>query len=293
MKSLVTTRIGGIIVALALAMGLSACSAIKLGYNNLPDLAYWWLDGYVDFTDTQAPVARQELARLHAWHRQEELPRLSELLGRLEQLAGGEVSAQQACTVFAEIRTRIGGLAQQAEPGVTALSLTVTARQLRHLERKFRRNNENFTKQWITPTREEQQEKFFDQMVDRAEMIYGRLNEPQKAVLRQSIARSTYDAPRVLAERQRRQQDLLQILRRIPESSLPATEARALLHGWMERAQVSPDAAFRNWQDAVVQEGCRSFADLHQSTTPQQRQQAVRRLQAYQRDVRELAAQSR
>jgi hypothetical protein len=211
----------------------------------------------------------------------------------MEQLAAGAASAPQACDLFGEIRTRFGVLGEQAQPAVTALALTVTPKQLRHMERKFRRNNDKFAGEWITPSREDQQEKFLGQMVDRAEMIYGRLDEPQRTVLRQGISRSIYDAPRILAERQRRQQDLLQVLRRISEGALPPAEARALVHGWMERTQRSPDLAFRSWQDALVQEGCRSFADLHQSTTPQQRQQAVRRLQAYQRDVRELAAQAR
>ncbi|MDB5911511.1 MAG: hypothetical protein JWP22_186, partial [Ramlibacter sp.] len=233
MKSSVTTRLGGIIVALAAAVGLCACSAVKLGYNNLPELAYWWLDGYLDFTDTQAPVARQELARVHAWHRQQELPRLDELLSRMEQLVAGTVTAQQACELVTEVRTRMAAVADQAEPGIAALALTVTPQQLRHLERKFRRNNEKFTKEWIAPSREEQQDKFLQQMVERAEMIYGRLDEPQRAAMRQGIAGSIYDAPRVLAERQRRQQELLQLLHRISESALPAADARTLLHGWL------------------------------------------------------------
>lgn len=42
-----------------------------------------------------------------------------------------------------------------------------------------------------------------------------------------------------------------------------------------------------------MQEGCRSFEAVHQSTTPAQRDQAVRRLRTYQRDLRDLAAQGR
>jgi hypothetical protein len=67
-------RLARIIVLPALVAGLAACSAIKLGYNNLDEIAYWWLDSYVDFTDDQAPRAREDLARLHWWHRNEELP---------------------------------------------------------------------------------------------------------------------------------------------------------------------------------------------------------------------------
>ncbi len=40
---------GALLVGTFALAGLSACSAIKIGYNNLPELSYWWLDGYVDF----------------------------------------------------------------------------------------------------------------------------------------------------------------------------------------------------------------------------------------------------
>jgi len=83
-------RLGGIIVALALSLGLAGCSALKLGYATMPELLYWWLDGYADFNDDQEPLVRGELARLHEWHRREELPRIADALGRLEQLAPGD-----------------------------------------------------------------------------------------------------------------------------------------------------------------------------------------------------------
>jgi hypothetical protein len=293
MNTLLRARMPGIILALAIALALSGCSAIKLGYNNLPNLAYWWMDGYVDFSDEQAPLARQELARLHGWHRQQELPRLVELLARMEQMAGADVTPQQACGLFAELRVRLEATAEQAEPAAAALASSLSPSQLAHLERKFRRNNEKYGRDWIAPPRQEQQDKFLARMLERAEAIYGRLDEPQRAALRRGIAGSIYEAPRILAERQRRQQDLLQVLQRVAEPGLPPQDARALLHGWVQRVQQSPDAGYRAWHEALVQEGCRTFAAVHQSTTSQQREQAARRLLAYQRDLRELAAQQR
>ena len=38
---------------------LSGCSALRLGYNNGPQLAWWWLDNYVDFSSEQAPPAKR------------------------------------------------------------------------------------------------------------------------------------------------------------------------------------------------------------------------------------------
>ena len=286
---LIVSRTAGIILALGLAMGLAACSAIKLGYGTLPELAYWWLDGYVDFDDTQGPLARQELARLHGWHREQELPKLGELLGRVEQMAPGSITAPQACAVIGEVQVRMNAVAERAEPAILGLVATLSGEQLQHLERKYRRNNDSYRKDWITAGPEAQREKRYEQMLDRLETIYGELADAQRNVLRQGIAQSMFDPQRVLNERKRRQQDLLQTLRRMAEPGVAPDTARTLLRGYLERTQRSPDTAYRAWQEALLQESCRIFSAVHESTTAPQREQAVRRLRAYQRDLRELS----
>jgi hypothetical protein len=286
---LIVHRTAGIILALAVAMGLAACSAIKLGYSTLPDLAYWWLDGYIDFTDAQEPLARQELARLHAWHRHEELPRLGQLLAKVEQMAPGGITQQQVCAVLGEVQARMEAVATRAEPALVGLATLLTPRQLRHLERKYRNNDEAYRKDWIALPADERKEKRYQQMLERAETIYGSLDAPQREVLRQGIAQSMFDPQRVLAERQRRQQDLLQTLRRMADPATTTDAGRAQLRGYLDRVLHSPDLAYRAWQDALAQEGCRMFSAVHESTTQAQRQQAVRRLRAYQRDLQELS----
>jgi hypothetical protein len=292
-KSLVPARLGGIILALTLSLVLSGCSALKLGYNTVPDLGYWWLDGYLDFSDAQRVEVRSELARLHAWHRQQELPLLADLVARVQQLAPGDISPQQACEVVADVRARVDALGDRAEPPAAALATTLTARQLRRLERKFRSANETFRKEQIEPPAAERDEKRFSRVLERAEMFYGRLDETQRAVLKQGVAQSAYDAARILADRERRQQDLLRTLYRVTTPPASASEARVQLHAWRERAQHSPDAAYRTWQEGLVQEGCRIFSAVHQVTTPAQREEAVRRLRAYETDLRDLAGASR
>ena len=286
-----TSRLGGIIVAVLLTLALGACSAIKLGYNNLPDLAYWWLDGYVDFSDEQTPQVRLELERLHAWHRAEELPRFADMLGRMEQLVPGSISQQQACGFLAEIQGRLNLVADRAEPAVVALAATLGPRQLRHLERKQRRNVDKWREDWVDVPVAKQHDKRFDEMLERSEMIYGRLDGPQRAVLRQGLEKSIFDPQRILVDRQRRQQDLLQTLKRASEPGTSAADVRSLMRGYLDRAQHSPDPGYRAWQESLLQESCRIFSLVHESTTPAQRDQAVRRLRAYQRDLRELSAQ--
>jgi hypothetical protein len=286
-------RLAGIILVLALSLGLSACSAIKLGYNTVPELAYWWLDGYADFSGGQQAQVRAELARMHAWHRQQELPRVAEVLAGMEQLAPGEISPQQACAIVADAQARMQAVTDAIGPAAGTLALTLTPRQLRHLERKFHDSNDKFRREMVDPPAADAQDKRYEQMVDRLEMVYGRLDANQRAVLRQGIAASAYDARRILADRERRQHDLFLTVRQIQRTKASPEDAREQLRAWLDRAQHAPDAGYRAWQQGLVEEGCRTFSAVHASTTSAQREQAVRRLRAYQRDLRELSAQSR
>jgi ribosomal protein S30 len=282
-----------IIPVLLLALGLSACSAIKLGYGTLPQVAYWWLDGFVDFDETQAGQVRQELGNLHDWHRRNELPRLIEVLERVERMVAADVSAEQACQVVSEVQLRMAAVAERAAPAVGALATTFTPEQLRHLERKYRQRNAKYTSEWIKRSPAERHEKRYEMMLDRIEMIYGSLDAGQRALLRAAVERSIYDPERVLAEFRRRQQDTLQALRQASAPGTSPEQASALLRATMHRVQNPADAAYRAWQQELVQEGCRTFAAVHQSTTPAQREQAARRLRAYQRDLRDLSSAQR
>jgi hypothetical protein len=285
------SRLARIIGLLGLAAMLAACSAIKLGYNNLDEVAYWWLDSYVDFTDEQSPRAREDLRRLHLWHRVNELPHFASLLQGLEQLAPGNITPEQACAVFNRVRERLDVLAVRAEPAVVTLASGLTPEQVVHLERKYEKNNANFRKDWIQPPPAEQAEKRLEQFVERSEMVYGKLEEPQRAVLRRELQHSLFDPKNILAERQRRQRDLVQTLRKIAGTPISLAEARALLRGYLDRVRDPPERAAHAYQHALINEGCATFAALHNSTNASQREQAVRRLRAYQRDLQELSAQ--
>jgi hypothetical protein len=255
----------------------------------LPQLAYWWLDGYVDLGAEQGQRVRDELARLQSWHRASELPLLADLLARMQVLAPGDVSPAQACGFAPEVLARLDALAVQAEPATVSIAATLTPRQLRHIERKFAAKNAEWRADHIDAPAEERLEKRYREWLERMEMFYGTPPPQQAALLRELIARSPYDPVRTLEERRRRQQDLLQVLRKL-QGKPEAAQARALVHGWFERVRRPPEAAARDYQDSLIGELCRNVSTLHATADTEQRARAARRLQAYQRDFRELAA---
>lgn len=288
------TRLSGlrrIIGLLVLATMLAGCSAVKFGYNSLGELVYWWLDGYVNFSEEQAARVREDLARLHGWHRSQELPRLAELLHGMEELASGDVSPAQACALVPQVRERLNAIAGQAEGAVVTLAMGMSPEQLRHIEDKYDRNNAEYSRQWVRLSAAEAVEKRFQTFLDRSETIYGRLDESQRAVLHKQVEQSIFEPRRELAERMRRQQDALQTLRKLAGQPVSFGEARELLRGYLARVQAPPDADHSRYQQASIEEGCRNFAGLHNSTNAMQRRAAVLRLRAYQRDLNELATQ--
>ena len=276
---------------LALTAALAGCSAVKLGYNNLGDVAYWWLDSYIDFSDEQSALVREELSRLHLWHRTQELPRLAEMLRQMEDLAPADISATQACQFVEQARERLSATAEQAETAVATLAAGLKPEQFAHLERKYARNNAQFRRKWIGPSASEVAQKRLQQFLSRSEAVYGSLDQAQRAVLRRQLEQSVFNGARVLTERMRRQQDALHILRKLASEPVPLDEARGLLRGYLARTREPPDPDQRRYQQTLIDEGCSAFSVMHNSTSADQRQSAVRRLRAYQRDLRELAAQ--
>jgi hypothetical protein len=283
-------RLARIIGVLLAAAALSACSTLKLAYNNLPELSYWWLDGYLDFNGAQTPRVRDDLAELLAWHRRHELPRLVELLRGAQALAPEDITPQQACAFTDQIRERLLAVAVQAEGPGTALALSLGEAQLQQLERKYAKNNAEYRKEWLEQSQARWQEKRYERILERNEDFYGRLEPAQRELLSQQVAQSGFDPQAFDRERRRRQQEVLALLRRFQAERTPPAEARAAIHAYVLRIADPPPGPWRDRQQALQQEGCRNMAALHNSTSAAQREQAGRRLQAYERDLSELFA---
>jgi hypothetical protein len=269
---------------------LSACSAIKLAYNQAPDLSYWWLDSYFDFNDQQTPIVRDELTKLHAWHRSSELPKTADLLAQAAQLAPGEISAGQACRMFEQGRALIDKLTEQALPSMALLVPTLTPEQIEHLKRKYAKNAEEFKREFVRGSAQEREAKRLKRSLDRSEMLYGKLEEAQIAALRQVLAQSAWDAEISTKERDRRQRELLELLTQLSSAKASAASSQHALRLYFQRVWESPDPQYRAYAQRMTAQACQGFASLHASTTAAQRANAVKVLKSYETDLRSLAA---
>jgi Family of unknown function (DUF6279) len=292
-------RLPRIIAVLALAGTLVACSAVKTLYSQAPDLAYWYLDGYVDFNGAQSLQVKAGLNKVHAWHRQTQLPAYIDILQKLQERLPSNITATEACETYQDVRTKLLAVSGQMEPTALAVATTISAGQLQQMERKFAKTNAEYREDFIDGTPEQKRSKRLKKAVKRAEMLYGELQEEQLAAIAQSIDRSRFKPVLALGEWQRRQQDVLQTVRSV-SSSLATTsptytsaeKVRLAVRGLIERSAESPDAGYRNYLKSLTEQSCQNFADFHNKTTPAQRKKAVETLKNYEQDFRSLGGSS-
>lgn len=287
-------RIIGLLVLLPLIALLQACSAVKVAYNQAPELGYWFMDGYLDFNGAQSLRVKAGLGELQAWHRQSQLPAYVETLQKLQQQLRGDLSTAAACSIYEDVRRKLLAVSERAEPTVLALAPTLEPAQLTHMEGRFAKSNAEYREKFLEGTAAQKRAVRLKQAISRAEMLYGSLDDKQLAVLGQRIDQSLFDPALNYAERLRRQKDALQTLRTLtaPQASPVSTDrVRVAMRSLFERSLNSPNPAYRDYFDRLTQDNCRTVAELHNSTTPAQRARAIETLANYEQDLRALMAQ--
>ena len=273
---------------LALVGLLQACSTLKIVYNQAPELAYWYLDGYLDFSGAQSLQLKDELARLQTWHRQSELPLYIATLQQLQQQLPQDLGADAVCAISADVRSKLMTLSGRAEPASAALASTLSVAQLAHLERSFAKDNARYREEVLDATPGERRDRRYKRTVSRAQMLYGRLDDAQLAVIGQRIEQSRFDAERAHLQTLRRQNDALTTLRELASGQPSTDRAQAAIRSLFERTWNAADPAERSYQVQITQESCETLAAIHNRTPPEQRSEAVRTLLRYERDFTTL-----
>jgi Family of unknown function (DUF6279) len=287
-RSLIRTGIIALLVAASALLG--ACSALRFGYNQADELAYWWLDGYLDFNEGQTPRVREALAQWHAWHRRTQLPDYSALLARVRTEVSSPITPERMCQWWSDVRSRIDVSFERAVPAAAELMLTVTPEQVRHVERRYAKSNDEFRADYLQADPAERRRESIRRAVERAESFYGRLEEAQRERVAKAVVESPFDADLWFSERKLRQQEALHILRRLRSEGASGDQAQAALRAYYDHAMRSPRPAYLRYSQNLTQYNCVWAANLHNAATPAQLAVLVGKLKGWEADLRSLVA---
>ncbi|NHZ92543.1 hypothetical protein F2P45_26565 [Massilia sp. CCM 8733] len=283
-----------VLCMLAAMAVLTACSGIKLAYNQGDTLLYWWLDAYVDLDSEQAPEVKQDIKELFKWHRQTQLKDYVHILTHAQRQLAGNLSKADLDADYRDIMTRTELLARKALPELTDLALSIKPEQLAHIEKKFDKNNETFRKKFVRGSVEDLQEKRFKKSMEQFDLWFGDFSKEQEVLLRKASDARPLNNQLWLDERIRRQQKIMAVLRKIDKENLSKEAAAPLVQGLVKdmlaRTQ-SPENKefFDTYTDGTMQ----MILTAVKIATPEQKAHAQKRMQGWISDFNILAADTR
>jgi hypothetical protein len=286
-------RMGAIIgLALSLLVGLAGCSAMRLGYDQGPFLAHWWLDARLGFTSEQSARTKDALAQWFAWHRATQLSDYAGWLARTRGEAAAAVTPQQVCRWSDDLRRRLDPLVERVLPTAAEVVPTLSAEQWARLERRLEEDDAKRRKDFVQVRNEQRWEASTERTIERFETFYGTLEPAQRALVAASVRSSPFDPARWWAERQASQTQMMAALRKLSGDRRPREQVAADLRQVMERRWLAPPSDGSGYRERLALHQCELAAALHNAATPAQRRHMADKLQGWEGDLRALAARA-
>ena len=280
-------------LAVAVLWLLTGCSTLRVAYDTGPTLAWWWIDGYADFTGEQATRVKDGIRFWFNWHRTTQLPDYALWLAGTRAKIGDSVTPAQTCRVFEQGRRLLDPALDRAWLTASAWVPTLTEAQFKHVEGRYAKAIDEMRRDFLQADPAERHEAAMKRTLERVEMLYGRLDDAQVRMVSDGIKASPFDPEAWLAERQRRQRDTLQTLRRLVAEKADNDRVVAALRALAERSERSADPAYRAYQQRLTDYNCGFAARIHNAMSAAQRQAARDRLKGWEDDLRALASPER
>ena len=124
------------------------------------------------------------------------------------------------CAWAGELRSRIEPVLQYVAPAIADVARTLSPAQVAHIEKRFAESNDEYRDDHLQRNPQRRLKAELKREVERAEMLYGRLDPAQRELISASVTTSPYDAEVAYAERRERQQDVLSLVRRLRDPGL-------------------------------------------------------------------------
>ncbi len=264
---------------------LASCTAVKLGYENLPRLIQWQADRYLSLDSAQADLVNRHARSLQQWHRRNLLPVYADFLRGVEEEIRNPVTASQVAEWRRTVVEAWVPIADRLAPAVAELALTLRPEQIAHLREVIAKTNDKAAREYRPADPAKRQEARFKRLVSRTESFLGDPVEAQRQVMRQSAASMTATEDVWWQARLARQAVIVDLLDDLstnkPEIGEATRRTRLVLAGLFSDQGLLQSAATAGDELTVK---------LLALSTPEQRQRAITRLGEYRQDFRLLAA---
>ncbi len=268
------------LAALGVVLLLAACSSLRLGYNNADTLLVYSLDSYLDLDD------------LLAWHRSTQLQAYARVLDDTERrvVGNGRVGADDVLAFQQSVSEKLMTLGERASPQLARLARTLTPAQVDHLADRLARDGAKARRELLEIAGSEALDDRVKAYVERAQSWLGAISEEQREIVRTTLAARPSGPQLWLEERERRQRDLVALLRKIVDEKPSERIAADWLRAYFAQLDRPADEARSARLQENRHDNAQLIAQLINTATPGQKAALASKLRGYAQDFNALAS---
>jgi hypothetical protein len=278
-----------ILLAAATVLITGCTSVARVAYNNGDIAARFMANEYFDLEGEQIELFDVRLARFHAWHRREELPRYAQALdSAAARVTRGATRADVEWAV-ATVRARYRALAAQAIDESVPVLATLEPANYAALEKKLAAGNRKLTRELLEGEPAAREAARIDAISDRIEEWLGSVSAVQRTLIENHVRAHPVDAKLRLQNRTARQREFMRALRQERNSPALRDSLRAIFVDYDAQRRVEYARAWQAWQERAVT----LITEILAVASRAQREYAAARLSRYADDFRALADDGR
>jgi hypothetical protein len=244
----------------------------------------------LDLSSEQTAFVKPRLHRLLVWHKTTQLPDYVTFVEELQRYASRPITTSDVTTIGEQARQKAMTTIDQALPEMSELALRLTPDNIKALEKRFGDDDAKWRREFMKGDVEKQQKARYEKTLERVEEWYGRFSSEQRDRIRQLSDARPFNNEIVIADRERRQHELVALLTKVVSEKPPRDAIIAMMKNYTDRFDKNPDADRRAFLDSLRHSTEEMEAAIQNLATPQQRSHAVAKLQEWIDDFRSLAA---
>lgn len=275
-----------IIALLCLLLG-SGCSMLRVGYGHFDSVAAWMAHDYFDLNADQRDLFAQRFERLHAWHRQNQLPEYAQFLSDIQSRARRGLRETDVLWVVDGFRQRYARIAIRGAADAADLLATLTPEQIESLRQQLDKDNRKFLREHrVNDSAAERRKVVRERMLSQLRDWVGSLNDIQEARVTALLQTMPLVDKLRHEDRLRRQREFF-VLLEIRNGDRTAFAQR--LRDWLEHWEAERSTEQKRLFDESWKKRAELYAAVDHMLTPAQRQHLQHRLQDYIDDFRDLS----